>query len=247
MIKNKFLTFSFDDGVIQDVRLIKLLDKYGMKATFNLNSGLLGEKRVIEGNGIRIDHIKNQPKDVKDIYQGHEIAAHTITHVLLPAITDEEELIHQVEEDRMRLSELCGYEVVGMAYPCGGKNYSNRVSEVIKKKTGIRYARTIESSHSFEFSDDLYQLKPSVYSYREMDMMFNLGKAFLELKTEEPKMFYVWGHAYEFDIRNDWKRFEEFLEMMSGRNDICYCTNKKVLLENDSYMGYTAGDTITQI
>lgn len=36
----KALTFSYDDGVEQDMRLVKLLDDHGMKGTFNLNSGL---------------------------------------------------------------------------------------------------------------------------------------------------------------------------------------------------------------
>ena len=35
----KALTFSYDDGVEQDIRLVEILDKYGMKGTFNLNSG----------------------------------------------------------------------------------------------------------------------------------------------------------------------------------------------------------------
>lgn len=42
-MKNKFLTFSYDDKVIQDRRLIALLDKYGLKATFNISSGWLGQ------------------------------------------------------------------------------------------------------------------------------------------------------------------------------------------------------------
>lgn len=40
--KKKAITFSYDDGVTQDIRLIELLDKYGLKCTFNLNSGLQG-------------------------------------------------------------------------------------------------------------------------------------------------------------------------------------------------------------
>jgi peptidoglycan/xylan/chitin deacetylase (PgdA/CDA1 family) len=40
--KKKALTFSYDDGVLQDIRLIELFNKYGMKATFNLNSEKLG-------------------------------------------------------------------------------------------------------------------------------------------------------------------------------------------------------------
>ena len=38
---NKAITFSYDDGVTQDVRLIEIFNKYNIKATFNLNLELL--------------------------------------------------------------------------------------------------------------------------------------------------------------------------------------------------------------
>ena len=38
--KNKAVTFSYDDGVEQDRRLVELFNQYGVKATFNLNSGI---------------------------------------------------------------------------------------------------------------------------------------------------------------------------------------------------------------
>lgn len=41
--RNKFLTFSYDDGVTQDKRLVKIFNKYHLKATFNINSSLLGK------------------------------------------------------------------------------------------------------------------------------------------------------------------------------------------------------------
>ena len=40
--KMKAVTFSYDDAVTQDKRLIEIFHKYDLKATFNLNSGLLG-------------------------------------------------------------------------------------------------------------------------------------------------------------------------------------------------------------
>ena len=45
-MENKRLTFRFDDGVTQDICLMKLLDKFGMKVTFNLNSESLGHKSL---------------------------------------------------------------------------------------------------------------------------------------------------------------------------------------------------------
>ena len=105
----------------------------------------------------------------------------------------------------------------------------NRVARLIENNTGVKYARTTISTHNYEPQKDLYLFDPTVYHHREMDEMFRLGEEFLSLKTDEPKLFYIWGHAYEFDIHNDWKRFEEFLEMISGREDIFYGTNKECL------------------
>lgn len=56
-----------------------------------------------------------------------------------------------------------------------------------------------------------------------------MGEEFLNLKTDTPKIFYIRGRAYEFDIFPErWKKFEEFCEMISNRNDIFYGTNLKV-------------------
>ena len=49
--KKKAFTLSFDDGIMQDARAIEILDKYGLKATFNLNSGRWGAKFPYEPNG----------------------------------------------------------------------------------------------------------------------------------------------------------------------------------------------------
>ena len=228
--KKKAVTFSFDDGVTQDIRLIELLNKYGLKATFNLNSELLGRKgMLVRGDGMRISHYKVHPEDVKAIYEGHEIAAHTLTHPNLTGLEDEE-IIRQVEGDRLNLSELAGYEVIGMAYPCGGVNNDDRVAEIIKNNTGIKYSRTITSTNNFDLQENLFRFNPSVY-YIQLDSMMKLGEDFVALKTEAPKIFYIWGHSYEMDLGSDyWVRLEEFFKLISGRVDIFYGTNKEVLL-----------------
>ena len=225
----KALTFSYDDGVLQDKRLIDLFNKYGMKATFNINSALLGKENTLIREGKTVKHDKIAPKDVKYVYQGHEVAGHTMHHPMLPE-KSEKEIIKEVERDRLQLSELCGYEVVGFAYPGGGKNFDDRVSKIIKENTGAKYCRTIISNHSFKLQEDLYQFKPSVYHHGEWDELFRLGEKFLELNPSEPSVFYVWGHAYEFDIHDTWDRFESFLAMMAGKKDIAYLTNKEALL-----------------
>lgn len=227
--KNKAITFSYDDGITQDIRLIELLNKYGLKCTFNLNSELLAKKGILMRNNQRISHYKIYPDDVKYVYEGHEIAAHTLTHPNLTGC-ETEEVIRQVEKDRLNLSELAGYEVVGMAYPCGGVNNDDRVAGIIKENTGIKYSRTITSNDSFDIQDNLLRFDPTVY-HLNFDKMMELGKKFVELKTETPKVFYIWGHSYEMDYAPDnWIKLEEFFKLISNKDDIYYGTNKEVLL-----------------
>lgn len=227
---NKILTFSYDDGVTQDIRLIELFNKYGIKATFNLNSGLLGQPGAVPCCGVSVSHNKVKPQDVRHIYEGHEVAAHTLTHPLLPAFPDDADIIRQVEEDRLALSDLCGYEVVGFAYPCGGVNFDDRVADLIKNKTGIKYARTTVCTHSFDLPKNLYQFTPSIFHNGDWDEFMALVHRFLDMKADTPQLLYIWGHAYEFDVRDTWGRFEEFLKLVSGRDDIYYATNREALL-----------------
>lgn len=228
--KLKAITFSYDDGVSQDIRLIELFNKYGMKGTFNLNSCLLGREATLLREGKEIPFIKVKPEDVRHIYDGHEVAVHTLTHPNLVNIEDDNEVLRQVEEDRIKLSELCGYEVRGMAYPCGGKNCDDRVAKIIRENTPIKYARTVDVTGSFEPYPDNYQYKGTLYHHENWDKLFETGENFLNLRTETPKVFYIWGHSFEFDIYPErWGMFEEFLQMMSGKSDIFYGTNIEIL------------------
>jgi peptidoglycan/xylan/chitin deacetylase (PgdA/CDA1 family) len=227
--KKKAITFSFDDGVTQDIRLIEIFNKYGLKGTFNINSGLLGLPGELVRNGEKINHTKVKASEVKSIYQGHEVAVHTLTHPNLTTL-DEETIIRQVEEDRIALSNLCGYPVIGMAYPCGGVNNDDRVAEIIKKNTPIKYSRTITSTHAFGLQEEnRLRFHPSVYYIEEC--FEEIVDKFLALETDEPQLLYIWGHSYEMDAGYiTWEKFEEICQKLAFKADIFYGTNKEVLL-----------------
>ena len=145
--KMKAITFSYDDGVTQDLRVIEMFNRYGLKGTFNLNSGGFGGRfsNYIEGNLVYRDKVFAH--DVRAIYEGHEVASHTLNHPDLTKLS-EEDIVYQIEEDRKRLSDLVGYDIVGLAYPCG--YVDGRVVDIIKSETGIRYARTVNVTHGFD-------------------------------------------------------------------------------------------------
>lgn len=227
--KKKAITFSYDDGVTQDIRLINLLNKYGLKCTFNINSELLGKKGILSREGLPVSHYKIHPEDFKNVYAGHEVAVHTLTHPNLTGL-DEKEIIRQVEEDRKNLEGLVGYDIVGMAYPCGGVNNDDRVAGIIKENTKIKYCRTITCNDSFEVQENLYRFNPTAF-HLDFDKLMKLGSEFIKLQPEKPQIFYIWGHSYEMDFESEnWVKLEEFFKLISQKDDIFYGTNSEVLL-----------------
>lgn len=63
--RHKALTMSYDDGREEDRRLVDIMNKSGIRGTFNLNSGLpAGDGRI-------------PLSEAASLYAGHEIACHT--------------------------------------------------------------------------------------------------------------------------------------------------------------------------
>jgi len=229
--KRKAVTFSYDDGVTQDIMLIQMLNKYGLKGTFNISSGLFGKNDIYRNEaGTPIAAYKLHREDVKFVYEGHELAVHTLTHPNL-TMRDNAEVIRQVEQDRLNLSEIVGYEVVGMAYPCGGVNNNDHVAELIKNNTGVKYSRTITDNFSFEPQTNLYRFNPTIHHIRQFDKLMELAEQFVAMEADTPQIFYIWGHSFEMDyIEDGWHKMEEFCKFISNRSDIFYGTNAEVLL-----------------
>ena len=225
--KRKALTFSFDDGVTQDRRLIELFNKYGFKCTWNLNSLSFDFPGKIEYQGKTATHDKISIYEVKSLYEGHEVAVHTLYHPDLCKESDDSIRIN-VEADRIILEKLVGYPIIGMAYPFG--TVDDRVVKIIKENTPIKYSRTVWATYNFDRQDDLLKFRPTVHCLDFINLS-RLIDEFINLKPEEDKIFYIWGHAYEFDFDNTWDKFEELIKKLANRDDIFYGTNKEVLID----------------
>ncbi len=218
----KAVTFSYDDGVTPDLKLLEIFNKYGMKCTFNLNYGLGPTSGGWECNGKpvnRLDLAENVGK-----YAGHEIAAHALTHQDLTKISLEEAR-KEMTEDRDGLTKLFGACPVGMAYPYG--TFNDEVVALLDN-LGFKYARTVCESCNFDVQTDLLRFRPTCH--HDNKRLFELAEEFLAMETEEPKIFYIWGHSYEFMGNDNWDRIEKLCQMLAGRDDIFYGTNAEVLL-----------------
>ncbi len=221
----KYLTLSFDDGTIQDIRFVDILNRYGLKCTFNLNSGFWGQKHRIIHDGIDCDHTEIEENQVHDLYLSHEIAVHTVTHPDLLQL-NAEQIIREVDDDRKALESLCRYPIVGMAYP-GGFCDSEFVIKTIACNTPIRYARTCRNHYAFHFPARPMAWHPTCWI--EDPRLMELADAFIRAEPEEDMLFYIWGHSFEFEKYQSWQRLIDFCCFIANRPDIIYATNRACL------------------
>lgn len=213
--KHKCLTMSYDDGREFDKDMIEFFNEVGIKGTFHLNGGLLGDNTY----GKRIEK-----DDIPVLYKGHEISGHTFTHPTIERCPLDQ-VVLQVLEDRQILEELSGYPVRGLSYPNG--SYSKDIINLLPA-CGIEYARTVNSTHSFGMPVDYLEWNPTCH---HADPRFEeLADTFIiRDKTQYLYLLYVWGHSYEFEGNDTFDRFKATCRKLANRKEVWYATNIEIV------------------
>ena len=199
-----------------------MLDRYGLRCTFNLNLGRQKDSDTFVKSGIVVRHL--DAEELPKVYAHHEVAGHTYTHKHLEQL-EEDDIREQITRCQDGLAQLFGREIPGMAYPYG--TYDDRVIR-IAQEAGVRYARTCVQTEGFGVSTDLLRL-PSTCRHANPRLL-ELARAFVEAEPDTPQLFYLWGHSYEFDERDNWELMEDCCRILAGHDDIFYGTNSEVLL-----------------
>ena len=230
---NKGLTLSYDDGVNQDRRLVALFNKYGVKGTFNLNSGTLSRKEIMRFPGMaETDITRIDPEEIPTLYEGHEVAGHGLWHSSLPDIGTPGAM-QEIIDDRMNLEKYAGRPVRSFAYPFG--TFNEDVKNILRL-AGYRSARTIVSTGAFGIPSDFLQWDAT--AHHNDPKLMELAEEFCVGRTMSfgPKLFYLWGHAYEFDGNNNWDVMEKFLAYVTQyREQIWFATNGEIVDYVEAY------------
>lgn len=228
--KLKAVTFSYDDGCRDDIRLAATFNKYNLKGTFNLNSKWLGKSNTDW-------HLMKEEIQEHIVNAGHEIATHGAEHRAngnLRAIDG----IQDVLNCRLGLEKDFGLIVRGLAYPDSGIRCLNNGAtldsiEHYLKELDIVYARTLgQINDSFDLPQNWYQWMPTAHHDNAETM--DLIDKFINLKEQTyhaqrmPRLFYLWGHSFEFTNNNNWDHIEEICQKLSGKDDIWYATNIEI-------------------
>lgn len=219
--KAKAFNITYDDGVLQDVRFVELLNRYGLKGTFNLNSQLMAEEFAwIHPSGMEVRRLSEWA--VLGLYDGHEIASHTLTHPYMHDLP-EWELMRQLGEDRASLERHFRREVKGFAVPF---SYYSDLIAACARNCGFEYARMSEFSLSYTPCRNWYHWKTGVYHI--MPELVPFAEGFLETE-EELAVCQIVGHSYDLDAENLWETMESICAAVAARNDVWACTNLELV------------------
>jgi len=229
--KLKAVTLSYDDGIQADLRLVDVINRYGMKCTFNINTNGFSENKP---NKLKPDVIKE-----RILGTGHEVAVHGERHIA-PGVAEPSVFIADVLNCRMTMEKEFGGIIRGMAYPDSGitrmhgnNNYND--TRTYLRGLGIAYSRTLGGdNNSFRLPDDWHEWMPTAHHINPQ--IFEYIDKFLETRTDAdiysaaryPRLFYLWGHSFEFERNKDWDKLEKICEKLSGRDDIWYATNIEI-------------------
>ncbi len=208
--RRKALLMSYDDGSEHDRRLVDIFNRYGIRASFHLNSGRLGQPHHVARGELRT------------LYRGHEVSSHSVSHPHLGALGDDE-LRREILDDRHALEDLTGTAVRGLAYPFG--TYDKRVIGMLPA-LGIDYARTVICTRTFRVPERFLEWETTCHHNQALDV----AESFLAEDGPEPAVMSVWGHSYELDgfMSGDpcknWDYMETFCRLVQGNDSIYYAT-----------------------
>ena len=203
----KLFVFAVDDGTVFDKKVIDIFNKYGIKATFNLNSGLqdfVWNKDHLEVRRLNLNENKN-------IYEGHEVASHSLTHPYLTSLSDED-VYQEVKQDIDNLNNIFNRDIKTFSFPFDG--YDERTINIIKSLE-ITHIILPDIDDSFKYPVDTYHIKVTSWN---IDDALNKVKRFIE--DENAQIFIYLSHSYDYEYDNSYDKLEELCKIVTNNKDI---------------------------
>lgn len=214
--KAKAFAMSYDDGLYQDIRLVDILSKNGLRCTFNVN-GIISEKDATK------EYERLSIKQIKELFVAnrHEVALHSHSH---PTLIDLpcDQVTYEYIKNRELLEKELGMIIRGSAYP---NNEHNDTVIHSLKSCGVAYARGGVETEAFDLPEDWHRFMPTARHINPK--LSELTDKFLALEPlyfHTSALFLLMGHSFEFDRDNNWNLMEDFSAKISGHKDIWYAT-----------------------
>lgn len=216
------ISFSWDDGAIQDLKLMDLLLKLEVPSIFFI-PGKNAERPVLEKEQIRLISAN-----------GLEIGAHTYSHQYLNLVSNNKAK-EEIVSGKDFLEQILGQRIRHFCFP-GGKYKSQHLGLA---KTYFDSARTADTGAIMKQSSFLIKPAFQFFSRGKKSILYNSMRNFspifpFALKSlpdsdyfnfilsiindlylsERDYLINIWGHSWELEKNNLWMRLESFIKLI---------------------------------
>lgn len=218
------ITFSWDDGAMEDLKLMDLSLRYEMPGMFFIPA-INNERSVISRSEIMALAQNN-----------FEIGSHTYSHTYLtqlPIKKAEDEIV----SGKNYLQELLGKEILHFCFP-GGKSNTALINF---SKQHFKSARTADTGSFVNYGEFL--IKPTFHLYNRgkkslfyhslintslfqatikhiiSNDYFNLIQSVIQdmASSNQQNNILIWGHSWEIEKYNYWKKLEELFVFINSQ------------------------------
>ena len=217
------IVFSWDDGAVEDLKLINLHKKYGIPGMFFVPTFNREGRKVITKEDIS--------SNCSELIQ---FGGHTFNHVYLPTI-EIDDVEHEILANKKYLEDSTNQEINHFCLP-GGK-YNRQILKIVGKYfKSCRTADTMNVIHKKKFL-----IKPTIHFYNrgykslffnslkhfnfkgaffvlrnKKKNYFDLIKSFINFESKRDSILVVWGHSWEIEEKGLWDVLEDFFSFVSS-------------------------------
>lgn len=234
------ITTSWDDGSPSDLKLVKLLQRHEVPATFYVPIRRTSEKCLSRSQ-------------IREIARDFDIGGHTYSHVNLTKIPLRQAQ-KEIADCKAELQHIIGRELVAFCYPWGA--YNDRIVDIVKN-VGFKGARTVRSfrtqiTSAYELGTTLHTHNHLVVHYVRQLMSANNWKLFrflaqhklltrdwreiavgsLNYVAQNGGIWHLWGHSWDIDRHNAWRKLDDVLRAIEETAD----THNLSLINNSQLM-----------
>jgi peptidoglycan/xylan/chitin deacetylase (PgdA/CDA1 family) len=237
------LTTSWDDGHPLDLRVAELLMKYSLPGTFYVP--------------LRNSRPTMSPGQIRELAASFEIGAHTLNHVSLTALS-ENEARREIEDSKRQLEDLLGKPCSVFCFP-GGRYRDVHLRMV--RDAGFSGARTVEllSLQRPRIVSGISLIPTTIQAhphragayFRNALKRFGFGTLRTLLRGRHAKnwpefarvllqraetgggVFHLWGHSWEIEEMGQWHALSQTLARLSkyARTASCIANSELCALQ----------------
>ncbi len=215
MENRKYFVFCIEDGTIYDRNVISIFNKYNIRATFALNSGLDYFVWYKDDKPVRRLSLPNNV----DLYNNHEVASHSLTHPHLTMCPDEI-ILKEVGEDINNLENIFHREIKTFTFPFS--DFDERCINLIKDNFHTKCIGLPYFDKSFSLPKDTFHIPFTIFG---IDDALRLIDEFI---NGDGTLFIYVGHSYDFEFDNSYEKLEKLCQILTKNHEIANITMSEI-------------------